>query len=120
MNSEQLDFIQINYNLLAQESSNKILPLAKDKGIAVLINRPYESGSLFSMVKGKTLPTWASEFDTKCWGQLFLKFILANPAVTCVIPGTSKAKHMRDNAQTGFGTLPTKEHLKMMTTLIKG
>ncbi len=118
LQSEQLDFLQINYNLLDREAEERILPLAKDKGIAVLINRPYQGGSLFRLTKNKTFPTWAEEFDAKTWGQLFLKFILANPAVTCVIPGTSKAKHMRDNTQAGFGQLPTDEHKRKMIDLI--
>ena len=93
--------------------------MAKDKGIAVLINRPYEGGSLFRLTKNKILPSWANEFDAKTWGQFFLKFILANPAVTCIIPGTSKPKHMRDNVQAGFGKLPTLEHQRKMTELLK-
>lgn len=118
MKNETLDFIQINYNLRVRDAAERILPLAQDKGIAVLINRPYEGGSLFRMTKNKTLPTWAEEFDAGTWGQFFLKFILAHPAVTCVIPGTSKAKHIRDNVQAGFGKLPTTEHQRRMIDLI--
>ena len=118
MKSEKIDFIQINYNLAVREAGEKILPLAKDKGIAVLINRPYEGGTLFRKFKNKTFPNWAEEFDATTWGQFFLKFILANQAVTCVIPGTSKAKHMRDNVQAGFGKLPTAEHQRQMIDLI--
>ena len=118
MKNESLDFIQINYNILVRDAAERILPLAQDKGIAVLINRPYEGGSLFRMTKNKTFPAWAAEFDTSTWGQFFLKFILAHPAVTCVIPGTSKAKHIRDNVQAGFGKLPTPEHQRRMIDLI--
>ena len=93
--------------------------MARDKGVAVLINRPYAGGSLFQLAKNKKFPPWAQEFDAKTWGQLFLKFILANPAVTCVIPGTSKPKHMIDNVQAGIGGLPTREHqIKMAKLLI--
>jgi len=90
MKTEELDFIQINYNLAVQDAAKRILPLAKDKGIAVLINRPYEGGVLFKKSKGKDLPAWANEIEVTSWGQFFLKFILAHPAVTCIIPGTSR------------------------------
>ena len=118
MRNEVIDFVQINYNLAVRDAADRILPLAKDKGIAVLINRPYEGGSLFRLIKNKTLPNWASEFDANTWGQFFLKYILANPSVTCVIPGTSKAHHMLDNAQAGFGKLPNIEHQRKMIKLI--
>jgi len=118
MKTEEIDFIQINYNLAVRDAAERILPLAKDKGIAVLINRPYEGGSLFRVSKNMVLPTWANEFDAKSWGQFFLKFILANTAVNCVIPGTSKSKHMLDNVQAGFGELPNAEHQRKMIKLI--
>lgn len=106
MKNQSIDFIQINYNLAVREAAQRILPLAQDRGIAVIINRPYEGGALFRKVKGKKIPEWAEEFGAESWGQVFLKFILANPAVNCVIPGTSKAKHMIDNVQAGFGEYP--------------
>jgi len=118
--NEPLDFIQINYNLAIRNASNRILPLAKENGVAVLINRPYEGGALFRKAKDKVLPEWAQEFDAASWGQFFLKFILANQAVTCVIPGTSKPKHMKDNVRAGFGKMPEDLHLKKMISLIEG
>ncbi len=118
LNTEEIDFLQINYNLAVRSAAERVLPLAKDKGVAVLINRPYEGGSLFRMFKNKTFPDWAQEFDAQTWGQFFLKYILANPAVTCVIPGTSKGKYMRDNAKAGFGKLPSAEHQRQMIQLI--
>ena len=118
MKSEVIDFIQINYNLAARGANKRLLPLAQDNGIGVLINRPFEGGTLFRKFKGKGLPEWAAEFNAESWGQLFLKFILANEAVTCVIPGTSKPKHMEDNTQAGFGVLPSIEHKKRMIELI--
>lgn len=118
MRSEPLDFIQINYNLAVREAAERILPLAKDRGIAVLINRPYGEGKLFRKVKGKSLPDWAEAFGAESWGQFFLKFILAHPAVTCVIPGTSKAKHMADNAMAGKGEVPDSAHVTKMKQLI--
>ena len=105
MKKYQPDFIQINYSLGEREADKRLLPLAADRGVAVLINRPYQSGALFRAVGGRSLPDWATPFATS-WGQFFLKFIVSHPAVTCAIPATSKAHHMRDNLQAGFGALP--------------
>jgi len=113
-----LDFLQINYSLLSRQAEARLFPLAQEKNVAVIINQPFEEGALFSKVKGKTLPVWANEFDCKSWGQFFLKFILAHPAVTCVIPGTSKPHHMLDNLQAGIGKFPTKNHLDRMVALV--
>ncbi|MDJ0907107.1 MAG: aldo/keto reductase [Woeseiaceae bacterium] len=105
MQKHKPEFIQINYSLGEREAEDRVLPLAQDLGIAVLINRPYQSGRLFGAVAGRELPDWASEFASS-WGQFFLKWIIGHPAVTCAIPATSKAHHMRDNAAAGFGRLP--------------
>jgi diketogulonate reductase-like aldo/keto reductase len=98
-------FLQINYSLGEREADRRLLPLAQDLGIGVIINRPYQAGALFDRVRGLDLPDWAAEFAAT-WGQFFLKFIIGHPAVTCVIPATSKPKHMRDNLAAGFGSLP--------------
>jgi len=98
-------FVQINYSLGERDADERLLPLARDLGIAVIINRPYQAGRLFSAVRGRELPAWAREFAAS-WGQFFLKFITSHPAVTCVIPATSKPQHMRDNLEAGFGELP--------------
>jgi len=98
-------FVQINYSLGERDADERLLPLARDLGIAVIINRPYQAGRLFSAVRGRELPAWAREFAAS-WGQFFLKFITSHPAVTCVIPATSKPQHMRDNLGAGFGELP--------------
>ena len=107
MRREPLDFVQFSYNIDNLDAERSLLPLAADRGIATMINRPYQRGSLFRKSKGKPLPELASEIDCKSWGQFYLKFILGHPAVTCVIPATSKEKHMRDNMQANFGRLPS-------------
>ncbi|MGB5690297.1 MAG: aldo/keto reductase [Woeseiaceae bacterium] len=98
-------FIQINYSLGEREAERDVLPLARELGIAVLINRPFQAGRLFRAVAGKELPDFAREF-AESWGQFFLKFIVSHPAVTCAIPATSKPHHMADNLGAGFGELP--------------
>jgi diketogulonate reductase-like aldo/keto reductase len=98
-------FIHINYSLGEREAENRVLPLAQEMGIAVLINRPYQAGRLFRAVSGRELPDFAKEFAAS-WGQFFLKFIISHPAVTCVIPATSKPHHMADNLGAGFGNMP--------------
>jgi len=115
---ESVDFIQINYNLLDRHAEEKLLPLAQEKKVAVLINRPFEEGTLFTRVKGKVLPKWAAEFECTSWAQFFLKYILSHPAVTCVIPGTSKVTHLLDNLQAGIGKLPDITQRKRMIQLI--
>ncbi len=105
MRKHEPEFIQINYSVLERDADQRILPLARDSGIAVLINRPFVQGRLFRAVADHSLPDWAGEFS-ESWGQLFLKFIISHPAVTCVIPGTSKLRHMADNLGAGFGSLP--------------
>jgi diketogulonate reductase-like aldo/keto reductase len=118
LKSTPLDFLQINYSLLSRKAEERLFPLAQERKVAVIINQPFEEGALFSSVKGKTLPAWAKEFDCNSWGQFFLKFILAQSAVTCVIPGTSKPHHMLDNLQAGMGKLPSESQRTQMLTLI--
>ena len=118
MLAQEPQFIQINYSLGEREADERLLPLAQDLGIAVLINRPYQAGRLFSAVAGHELPAWATDFASS-WGQFFLKFIISHPAVTCVIPATSKLRHMIDNLGAGFGELPDAKTRKRMIDLIK-
>jgi diketogulonate reductase-like aldo/keto reductase len=114
-----LDFVQFSYNILNRTAEQRLLPIAREKGIATLINRPYQRGSLFRKVKGKPLPAWAAEFDCVSWGQFFLKFIAAHPAVTCIIPATSKLKHMVDNMAAGYGRLPDEPTRQRMVRFIE-
>jgi len=114
LRSEPLDFVQLSYNIEDRTVEKRLLPLAADRGMAVLVNRPYQRGDLFRRVKGKELPGWAAEFDCTSWGHFFLKFIVSHPAVTCVIPATSKVHHLRDNMAAGFGRLPDTAMRKRM------
>ncbi len=107
-------FIQINYSLGEREAEQRVLPLAREMGIAVLINRPFQSGRLFRAVAGKELPDFATGF-AESWGQFFLKFIISHPAVSCAIPATSKPRHMVDNLRAGFGELPDEDMRKRMS-----
>jgi diketogulonate reductase-like aldo/keto reductase len=104
--AERIDFVQFAYSIDVRAAEARLLPLCAERGVAVLVNRPFGSGSLFSQVRDKPLPAWASEIDCGSWSQFFLKFILGHPAVTCVIPGTGKPEHMRDNVAAGLGRLP--------------
>src|SRR5215470_2250191 len=106
MRSETLDFVQVPYNLADRAVEARVLPAAADTGTAVLVMRPFEEGALFRQVKGKPLPGWAAELDCTSWAQIFLKFIIGHPAVTCPIPATADPKHLADNIQAGFGRLP--------------
>lgn len=114
MRRHKPDFIQINYSLGEREAEDLVLPTAREMGIAVLINRPFQAGRLFRAVSGQSLPAWAESF-AESWGQFFLKFIVSHPAVTCAIPATSKTHHMIDNAGAGTGELPDAATRKRMS-----
>jgi len=100
------DFVQLNYSVAEREAERRLLPLAQAEGVAVLVNRPVGQGRLFARVKGEPLPAWAAEIDCASWAQVFLKFILGHPAVTCVIPGTRNAQHLADNLAAARGRIP--------------
>jgi len=106
MKREPFEFIQVNYSLANREAAEEILPLAMDRGIAVLINLPFDRGSLFSALRDRSLPGWAEEFDCHSWAQFLLKYVVSHPAVTCAIPGTTKPHHARDNFGAALGRLP--------------
>ncbi|OGA10863.1 MAG: aldo/keto reductase [Betaproteobacteria bacterium RIFCSPLOWO2_02_64_14] len=100
------DFVQFNYSMAEREADSRLLSACAESGTAVIVNRPFSHAGLFGRVKGKPLPPWAAEFDCASWAQFFLKWILGHPAVTCVIPGTGRLAHLKDNMQAGFGRLP--------------
>jgi len=106
IDTEELDFIQVNYNLAQRNAADRILPMARDKGIAVLLNLPFGRGRLFQAVGERELPEWAAEFDCGSWAQFFLKYLISHPAVTSPIPATSKPAHLADNLGAAFGRLP--------------
>lgn len=106
METETVDFVQVNYSPLEREAEQRILPMAQDTGVAVNVNRAFLNGDYFGMVSGRELPAWAAEFDCKSWAQFALKFILSHPAVTCVIAETSNPEHAIDNMGAGFGAMP--------------
>jgi diketogulonate reductase-like aldo/keto reductase len=106
MKGQPIDFVQVTYNALDREVERRILPLAMDKGIAVIVNRPFRQGELIGAVQRYPLPDWAAEFDAANWAQILLKFIVAHPAVTCAIPATSKMEHLQENMGAARGALP--------------
>jgi aryl-alcohol dehydrogenase-like predicted oxidoreductase len=106
LRSEDLDFVQLNYSIVEREAEQRLLPLAAERRVAVLVNRPFAQAGLFGRVRGKELPPWAAEIGCATWAQFFLKFVISHPAVTCAIPATSKVKHLVDNMQAGVGPLP--------------
>ncbi|MEM1113535.1 MAG: aldo/keto reductase [Pseudomonadota bacterium] len=106
MASEPLDFVQFSYNIEDRVAEERLLPLSAERGIATMINRPYQRGSLFGRSRGKPLPDVAGDIDCESWAQFYLKWIMGHPAATCVIPATSKVHHMQDNMQANFGRLP--------------
>ena len=106
MRAERLDFVQLNYSLDDRAAEQRLLPLAAERGIAVIVNRPLGGGGLAGGPRGRPLPGWAREIDCESWTQVLLKFVLVHPAVTCIIPGTGNPAHMADNVRAGFGALP--------------
>lgn len=120
MEKEPLDFVQLTYNLLDREAEQRLLPLAKERGIAVLVNRPFQGGGLFSRFASQPLPEWAAQIDCENWAQFFLKFIISHPAVTCAIPATSKVAHMRENMGAGYGRLPDAKLRRRMIEYVRG
>jgi diketogulonate reductase-like aldo/keto reductase len=119
MRSEALDFIQVPYNLADRAVEARVLPAAADTGTAVLVMRPFDEGGLFRRVRGKPLPGWAADLDCTSWAQLFLKFIIGHPAVTCPIPATADPAHLADNIKAGFGRLPDASQRRAMIAALE-
>ena len=113
--AERFDWLQVNYSLAEPEAAARLLPFCHDKGIAVMVNRPFADGALFDRVRGKPLPPWAAELGCASWGQFFLRWIASHPAVTCIIPATSKPRHMADNLAAGLAPLPDEAQRQRMT-----
>ena len=111
---ETFDWVQVNYSLAEPEADVRLLPFCQDKGIAVMVNRPFADGAMFARSRGKPLPPWAAEVGCESWGQFFLRWVASHPAVTCVIPATSKPQHMIDNAAAGRAPLPDARHRERM------
>jgi len=117
--AESPDFVQFNYSINERHAERFLLDTAKDHGAAVIINRPYDGGNLFRKTKGKDLPVWAENIDIASWGQYFLKYILSHDAVNCVIPGTSKPHHAKDNLGAGYGRMPSAVERQKMVAYLK-
>jgi len=114
MRKEALDFVQLNYSVGEREAEERLLPLARDRGMAVMVNRPFMRGALFQQVRDRPVPEWAADYHCASWGQLFLTFALSHPAITCLIPATSSLKHMTDNMAAGFGPEPDEPFRKQL------
>lgn len=119
LKTREWDFAQFNYSMAERDAEMRLLPACADLGVAVILNRPFAEGALFRRVKGRKLPPWCAEFDCATWGQFFLKYILAHPAVTCAIPGTSRVAHLKDNLQAGSGRLPDAQTRRRMVEYIQ-
>ncbi len=120
MQSQPIDFVQLTYNVLDREPERRLLPLAQERGLAVIANRPFQRGALFDRYQDKPLPDWISEFDATNWAQFFLKFIISHPALTCAIPATTRVDHMLENMGALHGRLPDPELRQRMAVYVEG
>jgi len=119
MRTQPIDFVQVTYNVVDREIESRILPLARDRGIAVIANRPFQEGALIRHVQRHRLPAWAREIDCANWPQFLLKFIVSHPVVTCAIPATSSALHVRENMGAANGRLPDEPTRRRMIAYVE-
>lgn len=119
MESQPLDFVQLTYNVLDREAEERLLPLAQERGIAVMVNRPFQGGSLFRRFQSEPLPAWAGEVGASTWAEFFLKFIISHPAVTCAIPATTRVEHMQENMAAMYGELPDEQQRQRMVDYVR-
>jgi diketogulonate reductase-like aldo/keto reductase len=119
MHTQPVDFVQLTYNPIDREAEERLLPLAAERGMAVIVNRPFQQGELIRRLEGETLPDWAAEIGAASWAQVILKFILANPAVTVVIPATTRVDHVRENVAAAAGPLPDNSMREKMSAHIQ-
>jgi diketogulonate reductase-like aldo/keto reductase len=106
METRPIDFVQVNYSAGERDAERRLLPVARERGVAVIANRPFAAGDLFRRLRSRPLPNWAKEIDCESWAQILLKFVVSHPAITCAIPATSRVDHLRDNMRAAFGRLP--------------
>jgi len=119
LTSKPFDTVQLTYNVLDREAEQRLLPLAGERGIGVIVNRPFQRGGLFDHVSGHALPDWAADIDCSTWAQFFLKFVISHPAVTCAIPATSQVEHMRENMGAALGPLPDQKMRDRMSRFVR-
>ena len=120
MRNEPIDFVQFSYNVVDREAEARLLPLASERGIAVIVNRPFRQGALTSRLKSEPLPEWAGELGVSSWAQLILKFVLSHPAVTVAIPATTSVDHVRENLAAAAGTMPDLAMRQRISAHVKG
>jgi len=119
LKTQPIDFVQMTYNILDREVERRLLPIAKERNLAVIINRPFQRGGLFDRFEDKRLPNWADEIDCQNWAQFFLKFVVSHPAVTCAIPATRRIDHLRENMNAGRGRLPDAQTRQRMMNYVE-
>jgi diketogulonate reductase-like aldo/keto reductase len=118
LEAEPVDFLQINYSVAEREAERRLLPLARERGVAVIANRPLAGGALMRRLRERPLPEWAEEIDATSWAQLLLKFVVSHPAITCAIPATSKVEHVRDDLKAGIGRMPDEDEREKIAAAI--